>query len=355
MKKLLAFAGIFLFSFLTLSSMPKSDGSDPIDYEEFEFPEITLDLSCPFDEPIIKQFELSTPYEIKRLACSPDGEFFITNRQLFLKYGNSWNNRTLQKSYGKISLSESGLLATLVISEEAKHICISNPSQKEEELIRFTITDNVTDLAWHPTDNILATISATGMVVLWRPFYTAVDKRIIAWYKVDTTKAGPRLSWSPDGEKLAVISGNNVVFLKLRNKPKTNKKKLFSEHDYFHLSKIIAFSWIANEGFTSVSDDQISIIIDFKNNKKTKTNKESVIKHLAYSSDGKYTASVDRNNSLQIHAKNELAYEYKEYSTISHIEWLPKTNTLLVVTKSNSFTELGDSILFIDMPADENG
>ncbi len=365
MKKLLVFVCIFLFSFLNINPGPKEGMPKKDSPEESDFPETAIaDLSNPFDESIIKQIKLTTPYPIKALACSPDGKFFITNQQLFLckptHEKRAVSDLNAEQPYDKISLSASGFIAATLADK--KTISIENPFQEEKILTKLVTTEKITDLAWHPTDNILATASEDGMISLWRPFLEK-NEQIIASKQVSTEttkiigkfsfkkKPNLHLSWSPDGKKLTVTSGNKVFFLELQNKPNTKKKDLFCEHAYFHLSKIIAFFWRTNDLFTSISKDQKSISYDFKN--KTETTTKSVIKHLACSSDGKYTASVDESDFLQIHTKGKLVYKDKEYLIISHIAWLPQTHTLLVVTKTNSFNEPGDTILFIDMP-DEN-
>ena len=364
MKKLLVIIGIFLFSFLSINQGPGDDYSgNPFN------PTSYINLGNPFTVSYPRRLEFSTPYPIITLACSPDGEFFMTNKQIIVCKATheerAVSDLVAEEAYDKISISASGLTASTVDGEENK-IYIKNPRQKEEILKEIISTEKITHLAWHPTANILATANTKGMVSLWRPFLEKneqvvaernffINNKVVTFGKFNVSeKPHLRLSWSPDGTLLAVVSNNQVFFLRFQDKKCSADKKLFRVHYYYHPSKIEVFYWRTNELFTSISDDKTHISWDFDTKTKTQTTENIAIKYLACSPDGRYIASVDGNNTLKIFIKNKLVYDQEECFPISHIEWLPESDTLLVVTKTNSFSVPGDTILFIDMPDEDS-
>jgi len=64
----------------------------------------------------------------------------------------------------------------------------------------------ITDLAWHPTSDRLATIDATGAICIWGP----TQQNLLSFH-IETT-VSPRLAWSPDGRRLAALGSALRVF-----------------------------------------------------------------------------------------------------------------------------------------------
>lgn len=192
-------------------------------------------------------------------------------------------------------------------------------------------TDLVTDAAWSPDGQYIATSSFDHTVKVW----SASTGNLVCTYTVsdDTVYA---LAWSPNSQFIASNGGNNTIRIwnALNCSPNTN-------HAVHTQAGSMAIAWspngkyIASGGWDNlaqiwdVSTGQTLFMMPFTD----------VVSSITWSPDGQYVAAGSWDRTVQIwNMKTQLMFRtYSDYSDpINAVAWSPKGNYLAIGSRSGT-------------------
>jgi WD40 repeat protein len=150
----------------------------------------------------------------------------------------------------------------------------------------------VQSLRWSPLANLLASGSEGGELLIWRATDGTIDQRVLF------PAAMSALAWSPDGQRLATGSANQVAFYTL------NTQALFASQKQPHTAPITALAWTSQHLQQVVSGSQDHRAVIWNGSSDTPqtvfTKHAAAIEDVSWSHDGVDVASCSQGGVIRV-------------------------------------------------------